>query len=206
MSVLQEVLNQAFFFHGHRCPAMPLGLRAGLKAMDILGVERSQDKELYVISETGKDHAAGCFLDGIMFATGCTYGKANIEKTYWNKMAFTLIDTKKERAVRVYLKSEFLAKALQSPFLELRKKGIPPQDVPFEILKPLLENILSMPEDQFLDVNGPFDYPWKKKPGCFIAASCAICGELTFETALRVKEGKLVCIPCSGYKNCERHG
>ena len=68
MDTTQALLNQAFYFHGHKCPAMPLGLRAGLKAMEVLGVERCQDKELHVISETGKGHAAGCFLDGIMFA------------------------------------------------------------------------------------------------------------------------------------------
>ncbi len=196
---LDDVLPQAFFFHGHKCPAMPLGLRAGLKAMEVLGVERCQDKELFVISETGKGHAAGCFLDGIMFATGCTYGKSNIEKRYWDKMAFTLVDTVKERAVRVSLKPQFFAKALQSPFIQKRREGIPPQDVPFEILKPLLDNILSMPEDQFLEVGEVFSYPWKKEPGCFTAVPCAICGELTFEKALRVKGGELVCIPCSGY-------
>ena len=200
MKISEDILNQAFYFHGHRCPAMPLGLRAGLKAMEVLGVERSQDKELYVISETGKGHAAGCFLDGIMFATGCTYGKSNIEKRYWDKMAFTLVDTKKGKAVRVSLKPQFFARALQSPFVEQRKKGVPPQDVPFEILKPLLENILSMPEEQFLDVSEVFDHPWEKKPGCFTAVPCANCGELTFEKALRVKDGELVCIPCSGYQ------
>jgi len=199
MGIPEELLNQAFFFHGHKCPAMPLGLRAGLKAMEVLGVERSQDKELHVISETGKGHAAGCFLDGIMFATGCTYGKSNMEKLYWDKMAFTLIDTKSERAVRVSLKPEFFAKALKSPFVELRRQGVPPQDVPPEILKPLLDNILSMPEEQFLKMSQVFDQPWQKKPGCFTAVPCAICGDLTFEKALRVKGGRLVCIPCSGY-------
>ncbi len=44
--------------------------KAGMAAMKTLGVERSKDKELFVISETGKGHAAGCFLDGIMTATG----------------------------------------------------------------------------------------------------------------------------------------
>ena len=197
--VSEELLESAFRFHGHRCPAMPLGLRAGLKAMDVLGVERAQDKELYVLSETGKGHAAGCFLDGIMVATGCTYGKSNIEKRYWDKMAFTLIDTKGERAVRVSLKPEFFAKALKSPFVEQRKKGVPPQDVPFDILKPLLENILSMPEERFLDIGEVVHYPWKKGAGCFTAVPCSVCGELTFEKSLRVKDGKLVCIPCSGY-------
>ncbi len=195
----EKLLELGFAFHGHKCPAMPLGLRAGLRAMEILGVERSKDKELYVISETGKGHAASCFLDGVMVATGCTYGKANIEKRYWDKMAFTLIDTKTNRAVRVSLKPEFFAKALQSPFVEQRKKGVPPQDIPFEILKPLLDRIVSMAYEEFLNVSDIFEYKFEKKPGCFTAVPCAICGELTFEKSLRVKEGKLVCIPCSGY-------
>ncbi len=196
----EKLLELGFAFHGHKCPAMPLGLRAGLKAMEILGVEHSKDKELHVIAETGKGHAAGCFLDGIMVATGCTYGKSNIEKRYWDKMAFTLIDTKTNRAVRVSLKPEFFAKALHSPFVERRKQGIPPQDIPFEVLKPLLDRILSMPYEEFLDVSEVFEYKFERKPGCFTAVPCAICGELTFEKSLRVKNGKLVCIPCSGYE------
>lgn len=66
-----ELLEVGMKFHGHKCPAMPLGLRAGVAAMKALGVERAQDKELHLISETGKRHAAGCFLDGLMVATGC---------------------------------------------------------------------------------------------------------------------------------------
>ena len=116
-----EYFEVALKFHGHKCPAMPMGLRAGLAAMNTLGVERSKDKELFVESETGKGHAAGCFLDGIMTATGCTYGKANIQKLYYNKMAFTLVDAATGRAVRVSLKPEFLEKALSSPFVQKRK-------------------------------------------------------------------------------------
>ncbi len=196
----EKLLEMAFAFHGHKCPAMPLGLRAGLKALEVLGVERSKDKELHVIAETGKGHAAGCFLDGVMVATGCTYGKSNIEKRYWDKMAFTLIDTKTNRAVRVSLRPEFFAKALESPFVQERKKGIPPQDIPYEILKPLLDRVLSMPYEEFLVVSDVFEYKFEKKPGCFTAIPCAVCGELTFEKALRVKDGKKVCIPCSGYE------
>lgn len=76
MTTVNELMELGLAFHGH-CPAMPLGLRAALAAMKTLGVEKAQDKELQVISETGKGHAAGCFLDGIMVATGCTYGKSN---------------------------------------------------------------------------------------------------------------------------------
>jgi formylmethanofuran dehydrogenase subunit E len=48
----QKILEFAFPFHGHRCPAMPLGVRAGQAAMKALSVERSQSHELQLISET----------------------------------------------------------------------------------------------------------------------------------------------------------
>ena len=80
MKKLKELFEIGMKFHGHKCPAMPMGLRAGMAAMKALNVERAKDKELFVFAETGKGHAAGCFLDGIMTATGCTYGKSNIEK------------------------------------------------------------------------------------------------------------------------------
>jgi len=197
MSELKELLELGFKFHGHKCPAMPMGLRAGLKAMEVLGVKRARDKELYVISETGKGHAAGCFLDGVMVATGCTYGKSNIEKKYWDKMAFTLIDRKTNRAVRVSLKPDFFKKALESPFVEMRKKGIPPQDIPFEVLEPLLNKILTLPYEAFLDVSPVFEYKLESRPSCFRALPCESCKELTFETGLRIRNGKIVCIPCS---------
>jgi len=60
--ILQEYFETGLKFHGHKCPAMPMGLRAGLAALRALGVERAKNKELMVISETGKGHAAGCFL------------------------------------------------------------------------------------------------------------------------------------------------
>src|SRR4030042_2102672 len=101
METLKDFLDVALEFHGHKCPAMPMGLRAGLAAMKALGVERAKDKELVVESETGEGHAAGCFVDGIMAATGSTYGKGNITKFRHNKMAFTLIDARTGRAVSV---------------------------------------------------------------------------------------------------------
>ena len=151
MKELKDYFEMALKFHGHKCPAMPMGLRAGLAAMKALGVERAKDKELVVESETGEGHAAGCFVDGIMAATGSTYGKGNISKLHYNKMAFTLIDARTGRAVRVSLKPEFFEKALSSPFVQKRKEGVLPQDVPPEITDPQVERILNLPEGDFLN-------------------------------------------------------
>jgi len=200
MKDLKELIEVGMKFHGHKCPAMPMGLRAGVAAMKALNVERAQDKELFVVSETGKGHAAGCFLDGIMTATGCTYGKSNIEKHYFNKMAFTLIDQQSGRAVRVSLKPNFFEQALASPFVQQRKEGVPPQDIAPEITDPLVERVLSLEESAFLDVGDVQHIPVRKGKATFTAMRCAVCGELTFVDKLRVtKDNQPVCIPCSGY-------
>ncbi len=184
-------------FHGHKCPAMPLGLRAGAAAMNALGVERSQDKELVLLAETGNDHAAGCFVDGLMTVTGCTYGKSNIKKTYYCKMAFTLIDTKKQKAVRVQLKPEFFGKMLQSPFVQQRKQGVPPQDIPATITDPLVEGVMNQAEEEFLIISPVFDYPFEKGKGTFDTDLCEACGERVFVHKLQNVKGKKVCIPCA---------
>jgi formylmethanofuran dehydrogenase subunit E len=196
----KELFEMGMKFHGHKCPAMPLGIKAGLAAMKALGVERAQDKELTVISETGRGHAAGCFLDGIMVATGCTYGKSNIQKQYYNKMAFRLIDQQNGRSVRVSLKPEFFEKALASPFVQKRKAGIPPQDIEPEIADPIVNQIIGLDEQAFLDVGEIQTIDVKKGKGVFTAKRCAECGELTFVNKLReTEDGRLTCIPCSGY-------
>ena len=198
MKGFEEYFNVALEFHGHKCPAMPMGLRAGLAAMRALGVERSKDKELFVEAETGRGHAAGCFLDGVMTATGCTYGKSNIQKLYYSKMAFTLIDTKTGRAVRVSLKPEFFEKALGSPFVQERKKGIPPQDIPAEITGPLVKRVLSLPESEFLDISNVFRKDVKKGTPNFNVKRCAKCGEAVFTDRLIITmDGRKLCIPCA---------
>jgi len=202
MKNFEELFEIGLKFHGHKCPAMPMGLKAGMAAMKVLGVDRSQDKELSVISETGKGHAAGCFLDGIMTATGCTYGKSNIEKLYYNKMAFTLIDNATGRSVRISVKPDFFENALNSPFVQKRKAGVAPQDIEPELTDPLVNKIIGLDESMFLDIGDIKILELKKTKGVFESKRCEVCGEVTFVNKLRVAlNGKIVCMGCSGYND-----
>jgi len=197
METLKEFLDVALEFHGHKCPAMPMGLRAGIAAMKTLGVQRAKDKELVVESETGEGHAAGCFLDGVMVATGATYGKGNVKKLFYNKMAFTLIDAGSGRAIRVSLKPEFFEKALQSPFVQKRKEGVLPQDIPAEVTNPQVERILSLPESEFLTTSQVFQREVKKGATSFEVKRCSQCGEATFTNKItQTSDGRLLCVPC----------
>ncbi len=198
METLKDFLDVALEFHGHKCPAMPMGLRAGLAAMKALDVQRAKDKELVVESETGEGHAAGCFLDGVMVATGATYGKGNIKKLFYNKMAFTLIDAKSGKRIRVSLKPGFFEKALQSPFVQERKKGVPPQNISPEITNPLVERILTLPESEFLDIGKVIHKEVKKGTANFEVKRCSKCGEAVFTDKLKeAPDGRLLCIPCA---------
>lgn len=184
-------------FHGHKCPAMPLGLRAGAAAMNALGVARSQDKELMLVAETGDDHAAGCFTDGLMTITGCTYGKSNVRKTYFGKMAFTLVDTRRGKAVRVQLKPAFFGKMLNSPFVQQRKQGVLPQDVPAGITDPLVDGVMTRAEAEFLDIGPVVDFAFTRAKGIFDTDLCQACGERVFVHKLREVNGRKLCIPCA---------
>ncbi|RKY08413.1 MAG: formylmethanofuran dehydrogenase [Planctomycetota bacterium] len=195
-----NLLKMAIGFHGHKCPAMPLGLRAGLAAMKKLGVEHAANKELYCICETGFAHATMCFVDGVQVATGCTFGKSNIEKLDYEKNAITLIDVRGKKAVRVVLNPDFQKKGLGSKFVQMRSQGIEPQDIDAEIVDPMIENIMAQPEEKLFKISDVFDYGFKGKKGTFEWQQCENCGELVFAHGIRIKNGKKLCIPCSEYE------
>jgi len=198
---LRKALIHGIYFHGHLCPAMPIGLRAGLLAMRTLKVQRSQDKELLLVAETAEGHAMACFLDGVMVATGCTYGKGNCEKLRYGKLAFTLIDRKKKSQVRLSVKGDFVIRSLsESPFIAKRREGIPPQDIDPGLAEKVVNRVLSIPERELFQVMPTEPWLATESKGSFEAYRCQGCGEAVYAPWVRIKDGKHYCIPCSGYK------
>jgi formylmethanofuran dehydrogenase subunit E len=192
-----EIPEWAFEFHGHKCPAMPMGYRAGLAAMNKLGVEKASNKELYLFCENGPAHAAACFLDGVMAATGCTYGKGIVEKLNYAKNAIVLVDLKTNRAVRVSICPEFFEKALNSEFVQLRKQNIEPKDIKPELVIPLIENVKKIDENVLFSVSEIFEKKVELPKGTFDWHNCSKCGEIVFDNQSKVIDGERVCIPCS---------
>ena len=192
-----QIPEWAFEFHGHRCPAMPMGYRAGVTAMKKLGVEKASNKELYLYCENGPAHAAACFLDGVMASTGCTYGKGIVEKLNYAKNAITLVDLKTNRAVRVSMRPGFFEKALNSPFVQLRKQKVEPKDIKPELVNPLIEKVEQVDEDMLFSVSEIFEKKVELPKGTFEWHNCSKCGEIVFDNQSRVIDDERVCIPCS---------
>lgn len=195
-----ETFEASFLIHGHVCGGMPLGFRAGVAALTALPVEREANMAHLVFVETGTGHAAGCFADGAQMATGCTFGKGLIERTEYGKWAMTLVDPATSAAVRVSVKPEVMQAALQSPFVQQRRQGVPPSEVPLEVSLRLVQGLMARTDDDLFTVSGTFSYSLgTRPPACFETETCSQCGELVAENKIRMKQGKPVCLPCSGY-------
>jgi len=195
----KDILMDALRFHGHKCWASVAGVRVGLAALRKLGVRRSGGTQLYGIVEIGEDHGGMCFGDGVQYATGCTFGKGNIRKEPYGKLAFTLIDKATNRSVRVSYKPTLQKHIAESAFMRKRGQGIMPDDIPVEEQMELVNLVWDAPEADVLTIGevAPYKDQWFPEVMGFVP--CAGCGELTAHAYLRVVGAKHVCIPCSGY-------
>ncbi|MFZ2095492.1 MAG: FmdE family protein [Anaerolineales bacterium] len=193
-----EVFQIVLALHGHKCPAMPLGLRAGEAAMQTLGVQHAPDGQLTALVEIDRNHCSTCFADGVQVVTSCTFGKGNIRSLGYGKFALTLIDNKTGRSVRVVATPEAMRRSQESEFIKFRKQGMPASQVDEKLVDPLIDQVLSEKANVLFKVE-----PIKEmklppmQPHAFDTIICAECGEVTVERYARVKNGKIVCQPCA---------
>lgn len=189
----------AFEFHGHRCPFMPIGYRMGQLALEHLGIGREKDHGFFVFPEIGEGHPQACMVDGIQAATGATYGKVLMEKTFFGKLAATFYHPQKG-AVRYSLNPEFMDAMGKFEFFAYRKKGVEPSAIPQPVAEEVIRWVYEQSDDAMFKVESKPDFTFKPVKGSFNKAKCAVCGEYVFERYVRTKDGNSVCIPCSGYK------
>lgn len=195
----RQILLDALTFHGHRCWASTMGVRMGLAAMHTLEVQRSGAKSLHAIVEIGEHHGAMCFGDGVQFATGCTFGKGNIEKDPKGKLGLTLVDKATGRAVRVRYKPTLQPRIKASAFMQKRSAGVPPTDIPESEQWELVDLVWNAPEDDVLSVGPVEERSWSEPEEVVRFAVCEGCGELVADPYLRVVNGQIRCRDCAGY-------
>lgn len=204
MTKKTQIPAWAFEFHGHECPFMPIGYRMGTLALQKLGVERCKDHEMHVFSEMGVGHPQGCMQDGIMAATGATFGKGMIDKLFYGKVAAIFWYPGVKGAYRIFLRNEFQDRLATHEFFSYRKKGIEPSLIPSEVRLDIVDIVLNASDEELFTVTFLPDFEYKPVKGSFAKAKCEVCGEYVFERYLRVKDGKRVCIACSEHKPDEK--
>ena len=188
----------AFEFHGHRCPFMPIGYRLGVLALTHLGVQREKDHGLFVFPELGEGHPQTCMMDGIQVATGATYGKVLMSKTFYGKLAAVFFHPEKS-AVRFALKPGFVDAMGKLEFFSYRKRGVEPSEIPAAVTNEVIEWMNAQADEAMFKVEPKPEFHFTPIKGSFNKTLCSACGEYVFDRYVRTKDGKPVCIPCSGY-------
>ena len=99
---LTALLRRAGELHGHFCPYVALGVRAGYLALTSLGVQGNRGmEEVIAIVETNN-----CFSDGIQVVTGCTFANNALIYRDLGKTAVT-VAKRDGTAVRVALRGDY---------------------------------------------------------------------------------------------------
>jgi formylmethanofuran dehydrogenase subunit E len=183
-----EIPEWTWKFHGHVCPFMPIGYRMGVIAMRELEVEHIADHGAFAFSEMGVGHPQTCMMDGFMAVTGCNYGKIAC-----------ILFVPGKGAVRVSLLPDFQDDLGKEEFFAYRKKGIEPSNIPKDVIKMVVDKVLSAREEKLLKVERLADFAFSRPKPSFAKMKCSSCGEYVFERYVRMLGGKPVCIPCSDY-------
>jgi formylmethanofuran dehydrogenase subunit E len=194
-----EDFNQCVKFHGHVCPGLAIGFRAAQVLIKRLGVRKAPDEELVAMVETD-----ACGADAIQVMTGCTFGKGNFIFNNYGKHAFSLMDRKRGRGMRVCLRPDAFKN--DSEFLSLfgrvqNNEASPAELERFEQLKmERTKKILDVDSDSLfkLEEISP-EIPAKAR--VIESGICDLCGEPTKKDLLLPRDGKQVCIPCDQKKN-----
>jgi formylmethanofuran dehydrogenase subunit E len=189
----EELIQKAVDFHGHWCPGLAIGLRAGEYVLQNLG--RAQDEDIVAVVETDM-----CGVDAIQVLTGCTFGKGNLLFNDYGKMAFTFFRRGDGKSVRLVFDTDGLG-GVTEEFLELNRKAMK-GGVSAEEQKKLDEfrsdwarRIMDADLDKVFAVQeSATSLP--RKARIMASLACQECGEKVMETRVRRFEGRTLCIPC----------
>ena len=198
---IEGLLRKAGELHGHYCPYVALGVRAGYIGLRDLGIEQNTGmEEVVAIVETNN-----CFSDGIQMVTGCTFANNALIYRDLGKTVVT-VATRKGDGVRVAVKANYAesfssrfpeAEALFEKIVIKRQKA---KEEEHKRLKQLWAEVsfaqLKVPEEDIFGVNRlRVDLP--PYAPIFASARCSVCGESVMETRARIQDGKPVCISCA---------
>ena len=128
-------------------------------------------------------------------ATGCTFGKGNIERLGHGKFAVTVIDSRSARNVRVLVKPEVIQRSQEPEFIAERRKGVPACQIDPQLSAGLIDTVLRQPAEALFNIEPvrQMELP-PPEPHAFDTFICDVCGEMVVTRYAREREGQTVCI------------
>ncbi len=195
---LPKLLRISGLLHGHYCPGSAIGVKAAARAVRELGGKSTGMEEIIAIVETNS-----CFADGVQMVTGCSFGNNALIYRDYGKTAFTLAKRTGE-AIRISALFDRVNQERSPEANELWQKVVVKRSGSedesrrlTELWKELSFKVLEIPDEEILNIKKVnIDVPAYAR--IFTSAKCSVCGESIMEPRARLKDGKFVCLPCSG--------
>ena len=156
---------------------------------------KAPDEELLAVVETD-----ACGADAIQVMTGCTFGKGNFLFKNYGKHAFSLLDRRKGKGLRVCLRPDafqmdpeyiFLSEKVQKDEASEDKIGRFRQ-----LQQQRVEDIL-YPMPSLCSRSKKLPRSFLPRPGLWSPEFCDFRGEATKMDLSRKIDGKRICIPCA---------
>ena len=183
MTRLEEFLSLTSAMHRHLCPRQVLGVRSGMAAAELLGLDIPQrNKRLFAFVETD-----GCFVDGVSVTTGCSLGHRTLRLYDYGKVALTVADTATERAFRITPHRMAREKALEyapESSTQWHAQLLAYQIMPANELFHIEPVELCVSLDQIVS-----------KPG--VRVTCSVCCEEVMNERHLLAGGEPVCLACA---------
>jgi formylmethanofuran dehydrogenase subunit E len=198
---LEGLLRKAGELHGHFCPYVALGVRAGYLALTALGIEQNLGmEEVLAIVETNN-----CFSDGIQVVTGCTFANNALIYRDLGKTAVT-VAKRDGTAVRVALRADYSerfddrypeAAVLFQKIVRERQQPTPVEQTRLmELWAEASAGQLDIPAEGLFTVQ-PQHIEVPAYAPIFASATCALCGESVMESRARLVDGQPACLVCA---------
>lgn len=194
---LHKLLRICGMLHGHYCSFSALGVKAGGRAMKELGIKSSTGmEEVIAIVETNN-----CFSDGVQIVTGCSFGNNALIYRDYGKTAFTLAKRSGE-GLRISVKPNCLDEQAPEAAALFRKVVIERRGTEADqarVMKLWVEisfKLLDVPDEDVFVIT-PVKIAVPAYARIFASVKCSVCGEDVMEPRTRLKDGKLMCLPCS---------
>ncbi len=184
-------LRDVVQFHGHLCPGLALGYRVAKAALRELGTDRPHDEELVAVVENDS-----CAADAVQFVTGATFGKGNLIFRDYGKHVYTFYNRRTGQGIRI--SEDYRGFENDPRYPEFKKRQEAGEDVSREMQEYKMDKaaaILKAEEKEIMTLT-PVTTPPPPEARIRASVRCAECGEKFMESRGRVKNGKIVCMPC----------
>lgn len=181
-----HLLQRSADHHQHVCPRQVLGVRMGVYAGQILGLELPQtqaNKRLFTFIETD-----GCTLDGVVAGTGCAVGRRTMHIYDFGKIAATFVDRKTERAVRIYPNPQ--SRVLCSDYALDAGDRWHTYLYAYQLM-PMEKLFIAQPVQLTVSMQAIISHKGAR-------AVCTGCGEEIFNDREVIRNGEVLCQTCAG--------